>query len=155
MIDFTTLYHRAINYQNLSPTERALLKAGQSLLIGAGATAVMAGLEYIQSHGTGLNYQQLAAVLLTTFVFTLAHGLLKFLSASKDPQLSADAAALDATVSQVENDLSRGEPELASDLERVGLSAIPVFEDVAGSNMTAKLPVISPAPGNTDAPTGH
>lgn len=149
MIDLKTLRQRATSYQNLTPAERALLKSWQTLLIAAGASAGLALLEYVRTGGK-MDWQSVAIAFGTGFVIALAHGALKLLSAADDPQLSKDAATLDKVVTQVAADLSRGNPNIVSDLEQVGLSALPVFEEVTGTSVTARLPAVSaPQPAQT------
>lgn len=146
MIDLKTLPQRAVGYQNLTPIERSLLKVWQTLLISAGVSGALAFIEYV-SAGNKLDWQHIAFVMSTGFVIALAHGVLKYLSAQGDPQLSKDAMTLDAAISKVAGDLSRGNPEVATDLEQIGLSAIPVFEEVTGTSITQRIPVVTaPAP---------
>lgn len=155
MIDLKTLPQRAVNNQNLTPIERALLKVWQTLLIDAGITAALALAEYIQRGGT-VDVQHITTIFLTGFVIALSHGVLKYLSAQNDPQLSKDATALDAAISKAAGDIAHGNPDIATDLEQIGLSLMPVFDEVTGTSITQRIPVVSvPAPDSTVIPVAQ
>lgn len=87
------LFQRAFANHNLTPGERAVLKTLQSLIIGAIITALFAAASFLSKPGS-VDIHDLIYVVVIALIFSLAHGIAKFVTASGDAPLGAAIEAV-------------------------------------------------------------
>lgn len=92
------IFRKAQKHASLTPSERALLKLLWSLTINGLTTGLLAAGGYLMAPGM-IDLQNLAYIVIIAVVFSIAHGVAKYVSAHGDPPLGA---AIDVAVTAAE-----------------------------------------------------
>jgi hypothetical protein len=82
------IFQRSKTYQNLTPGERAFLQVLGSLLTNGLTTGLLAAGGYLMAPGM-IDPQNLVYIAIMAVVFSVAHGVAKYVSAQGDPALGA------------------------------------------------------------------
>ena len=82
------IVQKAQTYANLTPYERALLKVLRSLFVNGLTAGLLAAGGYLMAPGM-IDLQNLAFIVILAIVYSIAHGIAKYVTASGDPALGA------------------------------------------------------------------
>ncbi len=97
-----SLFQRASQRLPLTPAERAFLRTLKSLMIGAVLIAFQTAMQYLAAPGK-LNLQQIISESILVGIFSLAHGILKYVNANGDAAFKMLGTVADQELSNVEH----------------------------------------------------